>query len=91
MTDTLVPGRSLTVNEVARRYRVSWGRVKGWIDRGELAAVNVRDPGCGRACFVVTPEALAEFEKRRSAAKPAAPKPKRRKKTGVVDLLAHWS
>lgn len=85
-----VPGRGLTVNEVARRYRVSWARVRGWIDRGELAAVNVRDAACGKPCYVVTPEALAAFEQRRNAARPKPERPRRRKKAYAIDFCSDW-
>jgi hypothetical protein len=71
--------RGLTVADVARRYRVSPDRVRGWIRAGELApAVNTASALCRKPRFVVTPEALALFERRRSAALP--PKPVRRKR-----------
>lgn len=86
-----VPGRSLTVKEVARRYRVGWQRVKGWIERGELQAVSVRDPGCRKPAFVVTPEALLKFERQRQQAARPVPKPKRRKTlAGVIDFFPDW-
>jgi excisionase family DNA binding protein len=75
--------RGLTVAEVARRFRVSPDRVRAWIKRGELAAINTRDVRSGRPRFVILPEALAAFEQGRSVAPP--PKPRRRKKTGMVD------
>lgn len=78
-TDTpLSPHRGLTVADVAARYRVSPDRVRGWIARGELAALNTRDVRAGRPRFVVTPEALAAFERSRAVA--PLPKPTRRKK-----------
>jgi hypothetical protein len=80
------PAVSLTVSEVAKRYRISRDKVRGFITRGELVAVNVAATLCGRPRFVITPEALARFEKRREAAFP--PKPQRRKKpTGLVDFF----
>jgi transposase len=68
----------LTVRDVARRYRVSEDRVRGWIRRGELHAINRRDIRAGRPSWVVTAEALGDFERGRSATPP--PKPARRKK-----------
>ena len=60
----------LTVREVAKRYRVGPDKVRGWIRRGELAAINTADVACGRPRFVVTSEAIQQFEKRRAAAEP---------------------
>jgi excisionase family DNA binding protein len=78
--------RGLTVAEVARRYRVSPDKVRGWIKRGELPAINTADTKCGKPRFVITPEALAEFERSRQAATP--PKPvKRRKRANYVDYF----
>jgi transposase len=74
----------LTVADVARRYRVSEDRVRGWIRRGELRAINRRDTRCARPSWVIPPEALADFERGR-AATPNQPKPKRRKPTNEVD------
>lgn len=77
------PGQ--TVADVARRYRVSPEKVRGWIKRGELAAINTAKARCGKPRYVILPEALAEFERGRAAATPNAPKPKRRKRTNIVD------
>jgi excisionase family DNA binding protein len=79
--------RGLTVREVARRYRVSPDKVRGWIRRGELSALNTSDRRCARPRFVVTPEALAEFEQARSAATPPNSPPRRRRRiTGQIDF-----
>jgi transposase len=76
----------LTVRDVARRYRVGEDKVRGWIKRGELSAMNTADRRCARPRFVVTAESLAEFERRRQAATPDAPKPRRRKRTNEIDF-----
>jgi Helix-turn-helix domain len=74
----------LTVKDVARRYRVSSDKVRVWIARGELAAVNTAAVLCGKPRWVVPPDALAAFERRRTGAPP--PKPaRRRKRRGLVD------
>jgi helix-turn-helix protein len=79
--------RGFTVADVAARFRVSPDKVRGWIRRGELAAVNTSTLLCGRPRFVVTPEALAQFEAARSPALP--PKRERRKRLppGYVDYF----
>jgi len=76
--------RGLTVRDVARLYRVGEDKVRGWIRRGELAALNTADVRCARPRYVVTPEALERFERSRSAAPPPKP-PRRRKRTQLVD------
>jgi hypothetical protein len=74
----------LTVADVARRYRVSPDKIRSFIRRGELVAINTATALCGRPRFVIMPEALAEFERQRLAGPP--PKPARRKKrTALVD------
>jgi hypothetical protein len=76
--DDAKAARGHTPADVAARYRVSPDKVRLWIRRGELFAVNTAAP-CAKPRFVVPPEALAEFERRRSAAQPK-PVPRRRRK-----------
>ena len=74
----------LTVADVARRYRVSPDKVRSWIVKGELAAINTASALCGKPRYLITPEALADFERRRAAG--PTPKPRRRRKrTNLVD------
>jgi excisionase family DNA binding protein len=68
------PQRGYTTREIAARYRVSEDRVRRWIARGELRAINRRDSRAGRPSWVIPPEALAEFERGRQAASADAPK-----------------
>jgi hypothetical protein len=74
----------LTVADVARRYRVSPDKVRAWIKRGELSAINTAAALCGKPRWVVMPEALSAFERRRAGGPP--PKPaRRRKRTQEID------
>ncbi len=74
-----------TTAEVAKRYRVGEDKVRGWIRRGELLAVNTSATMSGKPRWVVTAEALADFEKRRAGGQP--PKPERRRcRTGQRDF-----
>lgn len=77
-------GDSLTVADVAARYRVGPDKVRGWIRNGQLKALNVSS-GKQKSRFVITPEALAEFEGRKAVAPAEAPKPARRKPTTGKD------
>ncbi len=75
------PAAGMTVREVARRYRVSPDKVRLWVKRGELAAINTATVLCGRPQLRITAEALAAFERSRSAGPP--PKPARRRRRAV--------
>jgi hypothetical protein len=70
--------RGLTVADVASRYRVSPDKVRAWIRNGELAAINTASRRYGKPRFVVTEEALANFERSRSAAAPTPARSRRR-------------
>jgi hypothetical protein len=79
--------RGLTVREVARDHlRVNTGKVYGWIRRGELKAMNTStDPK--RKRWIITQEALAEFQARRQPQSPPKLPPTRRKRqAGTVDF-----
>jgi hypothetical protein len=81
MGRTLQPSSStagLTVADVARRYRVGEDKVRSWIRKGELVAINTASVLCGKPRWVITPESLAAFERQRAGGPP--PKPPRRKK-----------
>ncbi len=91
MSDTTLPPasadqvRGYTPRELAQLLRVSPAKVLTWIRNGELAAVNVASTLCGKPRFVILPDALAAFERRRAGAVP--PKPRRRKKrTELIDF-----
>ena len=71
-----------TTGDIARRHRVGEEKVRGWIKSGQLAAINTSDSSCARPRYVVTPDALHEFERKRSASPP--PKPPRRRRRPVM-------
>ena len=80
---TFEPG--FTVADVARRYRVGEDKVRAWIARGELAAVNTATALCGRPRWVIPAEALPAFERRRASTPP--PKPaRRRRQSAAIDF-----
>ena len=70
------PSSGLTVTEIARRYRVGEDKVRGWISRGELRAINTARTMTERPRWVIPPDALPEFEGRRAGG--PAPKAPRR-------------
>jgi transposase len=81
------PTHGLTVREVARRYRVSEDKVRVWIGRGELKAINTATVLCGRPRWVIPPEALAVFEKARRGGPTPKPQRRRRPDPGFVDYF----
>ncbi|RIK73292.1 MAG: hypothetical protein DCC68_25165 [Planctomycetota bacterium] len=74
---------SLTPPEVAKRLGVSPETVIGWIRSGELKAANV-GKGKKRARYRIEPDALAEFQQRRSNAPENPPQRRRRKSLGSL-------
>ena len=80
----LPASRGRTTAEVASYYRVGVGKVLAWIRSGQLVAVNTASTLCGRPRWIVTPQALADFEARRQSGPP--PQPSRRsKRTAWID------
>lgn len=87
LVDTLLPvARGPTVREFARLYRVGEDKVRGWIAHNELRAINTAATLCGRPRWVIPPDALAEFERRRAGG--SAPRPTQRKKRS--DLVDYY-
>ena len=77
----VVPARGYTPNELARLLRVSPDKVRSWIKRGELSAIDTARHRCGKPRYIILPHHLTEFEKRRRAATPEArPAPRRRRR-----------
>ena len=70
---------------IAATYCVSADKVRGWIQRGELAAVDVATKGGKRPIWRISPEALAAFVAGRAAgtSRPA-PVPQTRRRTGKL-------
>jgi hypothetical protein len=72
------------VRETARYLRVGEAKVRHWIRRGDLRAINTSTALCGRPRWIISQEALAQFERARSGG-PAENKPRKRKRTMLVD------
>jgi hypothetical protein len=82
--DLPCPDRSVTPREFARRYRVGVERVRGWILRGELRAINTADHLSGKPRWVIPPEAIQEWEQRRQGGTPAEVTPRRRRRVAAM-------
>jgi hypothetical protein len=85
-TSSALP-RGYTTADLARRFRVSEDRIRTWIKSGELRALNTSARLCGRPRFIVTPEALAEFERRRGVSPPKPRRRRRQKRTEFIDFF----
>jgi hypothetical protein len=78
--------RGLTVREVARDHlRVSPDKVRVWIRKRELVASNTSTIP-GRTRWIITLEALADFQSRRKPESPTKPAPRRKRQAGAVDF-----
>jgi hypothetical protein len=78
--------RGFTVRETARYFRVSPEKIRNWIAKGELLAVNTADPLAAKPRLVVTADAVARFERARQAARPEPPPRRRKRRTPAIDF-----
>jgi Helix-turn-helix domain len=78
------PATGLTVRDVAQRYRVGKDKIRAWIRRGELRAINTAASACARPRFIILREDLAAFENIRTGGPPPKP-PRRRRRQEAVD------
>ena len=84
--EEITPPRGRTVREFAALYRVSKSKVLRWIAAGELKAINIAERRDGKPRWVITPDAQAEFERDRTAGRPASKSSRRRRlPPGFVD------
>jgi excisionase family DNA binding protein len=78
--------RGYTPRELARLLRISPDRVRAMIQSGELGAVDTARVRCGRPRYVILPQHLQEWARRRRVSPP--PKlARRRKRTDMVDYF----
>jgi len=77
---------ALTVREAAKLLRVGSSKILKWLRSGELKGINTAASLCGRPRYIILPDAITEFQKRRSAAVPPKP-PRRRRRTEEIDFF----
>lgn len=78
----------LTPPALARRLAVKPEKVRAWILRGELEAVDVSDrAGLGRPRWRISQQAIEKFLARRSAQPPPKPVRRRRRDDDEVDYF----
>jgi hypothetical protein len=76
----------VTLAEFCKLYRIGQTKALNMIDRAELVAVNTADDLSKRPRWVITQQAIQEWERRRSS-KPPPAKPKRSKRPKVFDYF----
>ena len=77
----------LTPPDLAKRWHCTPETVIGAIRRGELRAFNLAGPGCSRPRWRIPPEAITEFELRRSAVVPVKPVKRTRRDSTVKEFV----
>ena len=78
---------TLSVRDLCERYGVGEHTVLGWINFGELRAINVgRKPGAKKPRWRITQEALEAFELARTATPPQPRAQRRKRPTDVIEF-----
>lgn len=72
----------VTPPQYARSRGVKPAKVLAWIASGELVGVNMADSPSGRPRWRISPEAIENFERRRSSQ--PTPKPTRKRRLPAV-------
>jgi hypothetical protein len=72
----------LTPPDIAKILQIKPGKVIGWIDRGELSAVNIAADRAGRPRWRISQSSLEEFLAARGNRKPI--KASRRRKSALT-------
>lgn len=78
----------MTVTDLMRRWKCSHSHVLNLIRTGALVAIDISTGK--RSRYVVTSEALEDFEQRRTVT-PPAPTPKRRPKVRRGDVIEFFT
>jgi hypothetical protein len=78
---------TFTVDDLARRWRVSPDKVRLWIAAGELTALNTAASPGGRPRWRIALDAVLAFESRRASSARKTPSVRRRKQTGVIEYF----
>jgi hypothetical protein len=79
---------TFSVRSLCERYDVGAHTVLGWINRGELRAVNVgRRPGAKKPRWRITQEALEAFELSRT---PTPPPPRSRRGRRPAEVIEFY-
>ncbi len=86
--DQAEPARGFTVADLCRRWKVGADKIHGFLRKGELVGVNLATNTSGRPQWRIPPEAVREFERRRTSAPTPKPARRRRRAAQAVDYFA---
>jgi hypothetical protein len=75
-----------TVAALCRRWRIGADKLRGFIKRGELVAVNLASHLSAKPQWRVMPEEVERFEQRRTSAPPPKPQRQRRRRE-MIDFF----
>jgi hypothetical protein len=81
------PLAGFTVADLCKRWRVGPDKIRAFLRRGELAAVNLATCLSAKPQWRITPESVAQFEQKRSSA-PTPKAPRRRRPSATRDFIA---
>jgi len=70
----------LSPPQIAKRLGIDPGKVRGWIDSGELPAVNIASRVGGRPRWRIAMDDWNAFLLRRRSPAPVVPQPRRRRR-----------
>jgi hypothetical protein len=85
-TDTqLSSAAGYSVADLCRRWKVGPDKVRSFLRRGELIAVNLAASLSGKPLWRITRESVKTFEQRRTSAPPPRPA-RRKKKAAAIDF-----
>jgi hypothetical protein len=84
VADTRPAPSGYSVADLARRWKIGEDKVRAFLRKGELVAVNVATNLSGRQQWRISPESVEHFERRRSSAPPPTPQ-RRRRRAGAID------
>ena len=78
----------LTPPVLAKMWRVKSDRILNWIKSGQLRAFDVSsNPGIGRPRYRIPPDAITEFENRRSGVQSKQTKMRKRTNSEIIQFF----
>ncbi len=80
--------QGMSPQQVAKRLRVSADKVRDWINKGELKAVNVANRDSSRPRWRISEDAIRDFENKRQASTPPSAVQRRKKNDdGIIEFF----
>jgi hypothetical protein len=77
----------ITPNKLAAERRMRVHTILGWINTGELEAVDHRSPGSNRPAWKISREAIERFDRRRSNTPPVPRAPRQPSRVAIEQII----